>query len=98
MSDLLTELRSYKIYDLAMFDFSLSIVIFYYIAKYFKFNQPMLWAFGSIPISIAVHKLFNVQTGLTKKFDNFMNTKPKEQQQIQPISSNIDWINNKVLF
>ncbi len=98
MSDnLLTKLRSYKIYDLAMFDFSLSILIFYYISKKFfnlTTNKSLVIAFGSIPLSIFIHKLFDIETGLTKKYDNFMNTKPtkptdqqqttkpKEQQQI----------------
>lgn len=103
MNDLLTELRSYKIYDMAVFDLSISMFVFYYIAKYFKSDRPMLWAFGSIPLSIFIHKAFDVQTGLTKKYDNFMNTKPTDQQQIitkpiQPISANIDWRHSTVLF
>ncbi len=103
MTDTLFTLRSLKIFDMSIFDLSLSMIGFYYIAKFFKSEQPMLWAFGSIPLSIFIHKAFDVQTGLTKKYDNFMNTKPKEQQQIiakpiQPISANIDWNNSKVLF
>jgi len=81
MSDLLTELRSYKIYDMAMFDFSLSIVIFYYISKKFfnlSTNKSLVIAISSIPLSIFIHKLFDVETGLTKKFDNFI--KPTDQQ------------------
>ncbi len=49
MSDLLTKLRSYKIYDLAMFDFSLSILIFYYISKKFfnlTTNKSLVIAFS----------------------------------------------------
>lgn len=76
MSDIISDLRKFKIFKLAAVDLVGSIFFFYVISKSFKSDRPILFGLLSIPASIFIHKAFNVETQLTKEWDNLLNGKP----------------------
>jgi len=75
IENLITELRKYKIYGIAVFDTISSLYFFYYIGtSYFKMNGLNLFLFilSSIPFGYVIHKLFNINTPLNKKIDELI--------------------------
>ncbi len=66
MTDTLTDLRSHRIYDIAIFDLVLSIVAMEYIFRYFGYKQ-YTGALLAIPIGILAHALFGINTELNYK-------------------------------
>ncbi len=66
MTDVLTDLRSHRVYDIAIFDLVLSIVAAEYIFRYFGY-QPYTGALLAIPIGVLAHALFGIDTELNYK-------------------------------
>jgi hypothetical protein len=67
MGDILKQLRSHRIYGVAMFDLLGSYAAGYMIAKYFGLD-PVKVAWSILPVSIAVHALFKSDTVFTDHF------------------------------
>ena len=64
-------LRKYKIFGMAGFDLITTIIVSYILGQ--KMNsQGILFTVLSIPVSIFIHKIFNVETKLTKEFDKLL--------------------------
>ena len=59
--------HSYRIFDIAIVDTLLTIIIGYFISKFFKLNFYYV-LISLFIISIIVHKIFCVETTLTKFF------------------------------
>ena len=57
--------HSYRIFNIAIVDAGLTIIIGYFIAKYFKLNL-LYTLIGLFILGTIVHKLFCVETTLTK--------------------------------
>lgn len=66
---IINKLRKYKIGGYAIFDLVLSYLFMYLIAKYFNFNVKSTLLL-TLPISIIIHKIFNIHTLLTDRFFN----------------------------
>jgi hypothetical protein len=62
-----TGAHSSRIFNIAIIDTVLTIIIGYLISKYFKLNLLYVLVFLFV-LSIIVHKIFCVQTTLTKFF------------------------------
>lgn len=65
---LITTLRSFKIFNIAILDLSVTIIVSYILGQKLS-GQGILYTILSIPVSILIHKLFGVETELTKQFD-----------------------------
>ena len=65
---LITTLRSFKIFNMAILDLSVTLVVSYILGQKLS-GQGILYTILSIPVSILIHKLFGVETELTKQFD-----------------------------
>ena len=64
-------LRKYKIFGMAGFDLITTFIVSYLLGE--KMNsQGILFTVLSIPVSIFIHKIFNVETKLTKEFDKLL--------------------------
>ena len=61
-------LRKYKIFGMAGFDLITTIIVSFLLGQKVS-NQGIIFSLLSIPVSILIHKLFNVETKLTKQFD-----------------------------
>jgi len=59
--------HSYRIFNIAIVDTVLTVIIGFFIAKYFKLNLIYVLAVLFI-LSIIIHKIFCVDTTLTKLF------------------------------
>ena len=69
--EVIATLRKYKIFGMAGFDLITTIIVSYILGK--KMNsQGILFTVLSIPVSIFIHKIFNVETKLTKEFDKLL--------------------------
>jgi hypothetical protein len=60
-------LHSYRIFDIALIDFSLTLLISLMISKYYSINIIYIFLILLI-LSLIFHKLFCVETTLTKLF------------------------------
>ena len=68
------ELRSYKIFGMAIFDWVISIIFILILHRYLfkeKIELHKLIIF-IIPLSIFVHKITNTKTKLTEYFDEYL--------------------------
>ena len=65
---LITTLRSFKIFNIAILDLSVTIIVSYILGQKLS-GQGILYTILSIPVSILIHKLFGVETELTRQFD-----------------------------
>lgn len=63
------DLRKYKIFKMAVFDWVLTIVATFIIVYYFKLSIRK-WLLAIPILTIIFHKLFNVETQMVKYFDN----------------------------
>lgn len=75
IENLITELRKYKIYGIALFDSISSLYFFYYIGSFYlnmKGLNLFLFILSSIPLGFITHKIFNVNTPLNKKIDELL--------------------------
>ena len=69
--EIIQALRKYKIFGMAGFDLITTFIVSYLLGQ--KMNsQGILFTVLSIPVSIFIHKLFNVETKLTKEFDKLL--------------------------
>ena len=66
---LINNLREIKIADYSLIDLFLSYLLMFLIAKQFKFNVRSTLLL-TLPISIIIHKIFNINTLLTDRFFN----------------------------
>lgn len=72
MNNLIDTLRSFRILNMAIFDWVFTLIVIYYLDKYKIFNISLqTYLILLIPIIIIVHKLFGVNSTLVKFFDNF---------------------------
>ena len=65
---LITTLRSFKIFNMAILDLSVTLIVSYLLGQKLS-GQGILYTILSIPVSILIHKLFGVETELTRQFD-----------------------------
>ena len=65
---LITTLRSFKIFNMAILDLSVTLVMSYLLGQKLS-GQGILYTILSIPVSILIHKLFGIETELTRQFD-----------------------------
>ena len=64
---LLTQLRSYRLAGIALFDVVVATLSTYFSLRYFNFNTSLLEAFTlSILVGIVVHAVLDVPTALNK--------------------------------
>lgn len=70
--DTLSYLRSFRINDMAIFDWVMTIIAIYYLDKYkvIKGMTLKMYYILLIPTIIIVHKLFGVNSTLVKYFDS----------------------------
>lgn len=72
MTNVITYLRSYRVLDMAIFDWVATLALVYYLAKN-KIGQeyfnPDLYYILLIPLIIFVHKLFGVKGKLVEIYD-----------------------------
>lgn len=68
MGDLISTLRSFKIFNMAVLDLTVTLVVSYLLGQKLS-GQGILYTILSIPVSIFIHKLFGVETELTRQFD-----------------------------
>lgn len=68
MTDVISTLRSFKIFNMAILDLSVTLVVSYLLGQKLS-GQGILYTILSIPVSILIHKLFGVETELTRQFD-----------------------------
>ena len=61
-------LRKYKIFGMAGFDLITTFIVSFLLGKKVS-GDGILFTVLSIPVSILIHKLFKVETKLTKQFD-----------------------------
>lgn len=70
----ITYLRSFRIFDVAMFDYIASIIGFYIIFRIFKIEHSLTNYLSIVPIAIISHVLVNQETVLNKNlFNNEVN-------------------------
>lgn len=62
---LITQLRSYKLFSFALFDFIASYVFMYFLGLYFNLDTTKLML-SVIPLSLIIHKAIGLETPLTK--------------------------------
>lgn len=67
MTDIITILRTPRIGQFAIFDFVATFIVAYLVAPYIYLTpyQSMFW---SVILSIIVHKIFGIDTPLTRMF------------------------------
>lgn len=65
----INKIREIKFNDYALFDLLLSYLLMFLIAKQFNFNVKSALLL-TLPISIIIHKIFNIHTVLTDRFFN----------------------------
>ena len=68
MTDVISTLRSFKIFNMAILDLSVTLVVSYLLGQKLS-GQGILYTILSIPVSILIHKLFGIETELTRQFD-----------------------------
>ena len=66
--ELIQTLRKYKLLGFAAFDLITTFIVSFMLGQKIS-GQGILFTVLSIPVSIFIHKLFNVETKLTKQFD-----------------------------
>ena len=64
-------LRKYKIFGMAGFDLITTFIVSYLLGQKVS-GEGILFTVLSIPVSIFIHKIFNVETKLTKEFDKLL--------------------------
>lgn len=65
---IITTLRSFKIFKMAFFDLIVTFIVSYILGQKLS-NRGILYTILSIPVSIFIHKLFGVETELTRQHD-----------------------------
>ena len=68
-TNLIDKLRTYKVFDVAVFDMGTSMLTSSFIGSRFGYD-PIFSGLISIPLSVGLHILFDVQTELTKFYQS----------------------------
>lgn len=66
--NVLEQLRSYRVYDMAIFDLSAAVIGCEIIGRYW-FNRKYIGGVLAVPIGLAVHRLVGVDTALGQKLN-----------------------------
>jgi len=64
----LEQLRSFRIYNMAIFDWVGTLLVTFYLIKYFKLDA-LKTLFIIIPLIVLFHKIFKVNSVITTLFD-----------------------------
>jgi hypothetical protein len=86
MSDTITQLRKYKIHNIALFDLVGSVIGMEIIFRYFQIGPNYTGSLLAVPIGIVSHKLFNVNTELNYKLG--LSDKPNRDDEIKQTNNN----------